>query len=668
MNALSKPQNINQVITDNLMSKSEILEYIKDDFKVDLQSLKKVIVHRRNFINDDNESTKIPHHRYSLYFDKKSDTLNIFPKEGVLRTKHIRLEVECIEKIFSTKIEFEEIENDNLESESERVLKQIIAAVGSRNIKGIIVGSLWNFNFFINMKTHPNFLKEIIGSLDQKGLDNYIDYRVRLMVIENLVVNGLLSLNPNELTIFKEGNLPTIEDLKKVDEIAIKIKDLENLVVKKKQDENIVLYLTADYIFFNDLHNQTDLFSKTTDFPETKIFKDFFLSFQILAIDNQVYVNLPWANPIALALVIDKLCRKYSIESFYMYGKCGSLSDEINVGQLVAPNAVEYKDNQITFDNSLLEVSHTKFSSVDSPLLETHTWLLDMAERNIKCVEMELFPILKVLNEKIKKYIVYYVSDNPNGKFKLSNRFEFLDQRLECVNRILLEIRTKNNKQQKLIKSSVGFAIQDIKQKNQEMLSNIFKSNIDFLHVDVSDGFAGIKSNIATTHNLLEKINLNITNRNGPVQIHLFVLNEDGYNRFVKLLELNKHRNILKFLHVNRDNYKNFSKELLNNPDIYFGVDVRDILDDLLPNEFYLKKQLIICLQSKEDDLRINNFNIAFDKLIQVNKDVIVTVDRSIDYDSLKKIEKAKGLNVVAGSYLKMDIVKGYDLLKSLIS
>lgn len=663
---MSNKQDINQILDNNLMSKSEILEYIKDDFKVDLQGLKKVVIHKRYTVNKNDQSLKIPHHRYLLFFDKKSSTLNIAPKEGVLRIKHIKLEVECIERILSTKIEFEEMEHDNLEQESERVSKQIISAVGKNNVNGIIVGSLWNFNFFVNMKVRPCFLKEMVGLLDQKGLHVYIDYRIKLMIIEELAINGILSLNSEELAIFKEGNLPTIGDLRKVDEIADKIKNLEELVKKKKADDNIILYLTVDYIFFNDLHNQTDLFSKTTDFPETKIFKDIFLSFQVLKIDKQVYVNLPWANPIAIASVVEKLIKKNPIKSLFMYGKCGSLSNVIKVGQLITPNSIEYKNEQIVFKNSFSKISQVSFTSVDSPLLETHTWLLDETQRNIKCVEMELFPILKVLNKKIKKYIVYYVSDNPNGKFKLSNRFEFLDQRLKCVNKILTEIMITKDESNKSTEGLVGFVIQNVQQKNQEMVSDVLKSNIDFLHIDISDGFAGIKSDVATTHDLLNRISK--ISKDMPVQIHFFVSNEENYVKFTKLLDLDSHCNILKFIHVNRDNYTNFSKELLDNPNIYFGIDVRDILNDSLPIKIYQKAQLIICLQSKEEESRIDNFDIAIERIRQINKEAILTVDRSVDYDTLKKIKKARGLNVVAGSYLKKDLTKGYSLLKSLIN
>jgi len=213
----------------------------------------------------------------------------------------------------------------------------------------------------------------------------------------------------------------------------------------------------------------------------------------------------------------------------------------------------------------------------------------------------------------------------------------------------------------------VGFVVQDIKQKNQELYIEAFKNIVDFFHIDISDDFVGNKTNLVQVKNLInsiEKINSHMM-----IQAHFFVEKQTNYEGFREELNLERHSNIEIFIHINRDNYSNFESKFIENEDVYFGLDVKDIVDEIFPWEQYIKQQLLICMQSKKHENRIQNLNSAL-KLVRYStkKHPIITLDRSIDDKVALSLEGAKLTNVVCGTYLRENIKNRYQILKDLIN
>jgi len=122
------------------------------------------------------------------------------------------------------------------------------------------------------------------------------------------------------------------------------------------------------------------------------------------------------------------------------------------------------------------------------------------------------------------------------------------------------------------------------------------------------------------------------------------------------------------FLHINRDNYQNFNQEFFSKNEIYFGLDVKDIIDDVLEWEDYIKEQTILCLQSPDNPARLENLNNALKliKYISPNS-TVVTIDRGLDFRITFNLVNDINLNAVYGSNLRADIPNRFYLLKKML-
>lgn len=213
--------------------------------------------------------------------------------------------------------------------------------------------------------------------------------------------------------------------------------------------------------------------------------------------------------------------------------------------------------------------------------------------------------------------------------------------------------------------SQVGFVVQDIKQENCNLYKKAIESNIDFFHIDISDGFVGIPTDFTSTTTLLKQIS--DLNSHINLQLHFFVSSEVEFNNILqKLFTDSEKKNISIFVHINRDNYDKFSRIFIDNKQVFFGLDVKDIIDETFPWEQFIKEQLLICLQSTEHLNRIENLNKGI-KLIKYSTKIVptITLDRSIDYDTILGFESLAKTNIVCGSYLKDDIKNRYKFIKS---
>lgn len=213
----------------------------------------------------------------------------------------------------------------------------------------------------------------------------------------------------------------------------------------------------------------------------------------------------------------------------------------------------------------------------------------------------------------------------------------------------------------------VGFAIQDINQGNRQLLGQAFKSRIDFFHIDISDGFIGSNTDLEATRKLIADIKK--LNTHLRIQVHFFISSQDKFDSILSETILNNYQLVDTFVHINRDNYSNFSSDFIAMNDIYFGIDVKDVIDESFPWEQFVKDQLLVCLQSKEHDDRVETLNRGL-KLIRysINHQPIITLDRSVDNKVVLELEESALANVVCGSYLRENISERYQLLKKYLN
>lgn len=209
----------------------------------------------------------------------------------------------------------------------------------------------------------------------------------------------------------------------------------------------------------------------------------------------------------------------------------------------------------------------------------------------------------------------------------------------------------------------VGFVIQDINQENEELLQKAIDAKVDFFHIDVSDGFVGIPTNISETKALIEKVK-NV-NSHLKIQIHFFLKSEKEYKEISNKLGVSLYSNCEVFLHINRDNFDQYSHNFIENENVFFAVDIKDVINETFPWEQFVKKQMIVCMQSKEHLDRIDNLNRGL-KLIRYSTTMkpIISIDRSVDYEVILGLEDKNSINVVCGSYLRENITDRYKLLK----
>lgn len=224
-----------------------------------------------------------------------------------------------------------------------------------------------------------------------------------------------------------------------------------------------------------------------------------------------------------------------------------------------------------------------------------------------------------------------------------------------------LKIEKKENNRQ------IGFVVQDISQNNSELLQESVRANIDFLHIDVSDGFIGKPSNISKIIKINDKIKN--TNSHIPIQFHFYCQNIDSFYKYAKPFIGDDTSNSLYYVHINRDNDKEMKNILSKNfSDLYFSLDVKDIIDDTYPWEKYVRKNCILCTQSKKHQDRVFNINrsIKLLKYLSLNLKSI-TLDREIGPMLVYELENKSLINLVSGSYLSTDLSSKYKLLKEML-
>ncbi len=209
--------------------------------------------------------------------------------------------------------------------------------------------------------------------------------------------------------------------------------------------------------------------------------------------------------------------------------------------------------------------------------------------------------------------------------------------------------------------NKVGFVISNIQGNNSEYLDSCFKSGIDFLHIDISDGFIGQKTKIKEIKKLVRTIQQK--NNKISIQFHWMMRSIPKIpNLFMDKLGIN-------FIHINRNNVKNISSKYVKTNKIFPAFDVRDLLIEEFAWDEYIKEKVLIILQSPKHPDRLDNTKAVIDLINNYTKyKCDITLDRSIDDNVVTELGRNKNVNVVSGSYLKKNLKERYKLLKNIIN
>lgn len=196
--------------------------------------------------------------------------------------------------------------------------------------------------------------------------------------------------------------------------------------------------------------------------------------------------------------------------------------------------------------------------------------------------------------------------------------------------------------------------------KNKKEITK-FINFVDFLHLDISDGFVGEKSDTTWLKKMFKYISS--VNSHIHIQVHIFakdshsvekILNEIGFEESNPLVEI--------FIHINKDNYIDIS----NN---YFpALDVSDILDETFPIEMFFKEKILICLQNKRNSQRVYNLNLAIKYILGNSKNIkSLYIDRGVDLNVIESLDSVQNINPVIGTYFMSNGYEKYKLIKEII-
>ena len=432
---MSSLVNVSDIVDNNLLSRTELLEYIQTSLRVNVRRLTDIITHTSRETLPQDNLTLIPYHRYGLFLENDA-VLHIVPTEGPLRIEHLELQTRCLSKVLDKSIRFSSTGELNPTHEAAHIINNVEDALHEGEvISGIIIGSLRRFALLANMHIRPEAFYTKLARLRDGETEAYFHYRATQETIERLALKGKLVLSPEEQTILLEGAIPTDRQLDILRDITARLDPqyIGERVAQFLHDKNLQNTLLVDYLFFRDLQTGTRHLYDVLNSAETIIEDNNGCTFQLLRIEGKTYVNFGWINAALLGEIIRQLQLCHPIQTFHMYGKCGSLFPALLPGQIVAPAFCYTTDSCLNVTNTVVSLPQVGFCCVHSPLIETHKWMSDMRKYDIRCVEMELYPALAHLSMKVRRSIIYYVSDMPMGSVKIAHRFSFLPQKMQCV-------------------------------------------------------------------------------------------------------------------------------------------------------------------------------------------------------------------------------------------
>ena len=213
---------------------------------------------------------------------------------------------------------------------------------------------------------------------------------------------------------------------------------------------------------------------------------------------------------------------------------------------------------------------------------------------------------------------------------------------------------------------AVGYSSYDLQLGESSLFVNAINAGVDFLHLDITDGFIGSKSNIELVIAHIRKIRE--ISEHVPIELHLFTKSSDSARSMLDALSYKSINNSKAFIHVNRDNIAKFAPSDIINKGLYTALDVRDVLEDSFDLDPYIGTEILLSLPSKDEKARNIDLLRAL-KIIETMYSEVkgVTIERGVDCVTLQKIEQNQKLNVVSSSYLAKNMHDRYIILKNLL-
>lgn len=329
----------------------------------------------------------------------------------------------------------------------------------------------------------------------------------------------------------------------------------------------------------------------------------------------------------------------------------GVYGDSVEIFQVLTSESDKPNKNA---DNYILDKSFVGGTGKEIGFDKVNTLVKSLNIKNI-------FLAGGIAAENLYKYIdldIYGFDIQSNIKAATKTEFENTDaNKMSTIAKLLYKESIISNHQ-------VGYAIQDIVQQNIDTLDEAILAKIDFLHIDITDGFVEQSTNLNLTLELIKNIREKSSHIN--VHYHIFAKSEESYEQMIKFLDIETDISSKIFLHINRDNYDKFESEKLTSEKINYSLDVKDLIDELFPWEKFIKDETLVCLQSKNHTERVSNFNRAHKMINYAHKGpVSITIDRSVDLETIKDIEDVETVNIVSGSFLRSNLSQNYYLLKN---
>lgn len=453
---MKKEMRIEELVDNNVMSPEELLKYIHGNIPFSPNEISSVVVYK-NYRDTDEVLRRHPGSllvntsRRDIFFDQDTKTVLIPTNEGDLKGFQYETQVRMLNFLSGKKISYKEFEihpeKELWEEWTARLLDKL-RQLSMTDVSGIVVGSINNSYFrFSRYLRHP-----VISNLDQfyksilstKDFQNYLNYRLDLILAEEDFVSDRNKFDRDLFIDFQLKPIPSPEDYERCSAIQNVIVDRQNRLRQLTANEVLTDYIKADYVYSLDRLNQTNNISPVFQSSNPVVIRDPLMNFQLLKVGKTGIINFDWVSSSQIRKAIESVTNLFNIVNFYNFGKCGYLGRDLRIGDFVRPIACKIYpdgDEEISINNEATHGIESKNLTVDSPLLETRPGLTSEITNNAySSIEMELFHMLKALNPKSRKFINYYISDMPLADTNLSTRLDSLVPRLTALEDVFNQI------------------------------------------------------------------------------------------------------------------------------------------------------------------------------------------------------------------------------------
>lgn len=439
---------VKNFINDNVMSHSEILQYIFSNIPVQFDLIQRLVV-VRNFQNFEEIVRLFPKAniiyglRRKFLFDELTQTFIVPTNEGIAKMLQYEIQVEFINELEHRNIEFTELllrSDEDMWSNWAVRLANLMKINRIENIDAVVVGSTYNIRFLTDRYLNHPILNDLDLYFDKifksPDFQEYYNYRLSMILLEEDYVNHNYYIDKSLIFDVQLNPYPTRDVFSKTFVEKNKIHRYDDRIRDLLNQRTVVDYIKADYIVHTDRLNNTNIFKDVYESSNCLQPNDKFIDYQLIKAPKGNIINFNWVSSSQISGLLYHLQAKNELRDLIYFGKCGYLKDNKNIGDIVTPIKSKcFLGKEISLINSLLirEEDITKTITVDSPLQETKSELRKQVKNGYDSIEMELYYILDSLSTKTDRSVAFYISDLPLSTVNLSTRLELLLPRIKCA-------------------------------------------------------------------------------------------------------------------------------------------------------------------------------------------------------------------------------------------